>query len=339
MGNKGFGDMLADSAALAGAPKARVVLPTDSVLETRSQVLGQLAAGKLVTETVKWVDARRCRPWLHHNRDQGLLTEESCQDLIASFLSEKRQRLPAIVRRIQGDPDHDYEIIAGVRRHWTVLWLNQHNHPDFEFLINVQQLTDEEAFRLADVENRARRDLTDLERARDYLKALTLFYGGRQNNMAERLRVQPAWLSRLLDLARMPETILAAFGDQRLLKVEHAKQLAPSLREPEALERVLEAAGRIAARQQAAMHDGRPALKPVDVVRELQRAAASRPAARARAQTMVMSRDMRPMLRSERKRNGAILIELLPGSGASRKDLKEAVARLLDTLSSDQPLG
>src|SRR3546814_19537017 len=65
-------------------------------------------------------------------------------------------------------------------------WLRSHNYPDFRFLIDVRDMTDEEAFRIADIENRARDDLTDLERARDYLRALDAYYTGRPKVMAER---------------------------------------------------------------------------------------------------------------------------------------------------------
>ena len=180
-GNRGFGDTLADGYEKGpGVAPARPSLPTDSVLASRSSTLADLASGKMVNERTMWVSAARCRPWAHHNRSQAWLNATTCADLIDSFQAEGRQRLPAIVRRLRDDPDFDYEIIAGVRRHWTVLWLNAHNYPDFEFLVTIQPLTDEEAFRLADIENRARQDLTDLERARDYSKALDLFYGGKQ---------------------------------------------------------------------------------------------------------------------------------------------------------------
>jgi hypothetical protein len=75
------------------------------------------------------------------------LNEESCRDLIDAFLSAKKQRIPAIVRRLKDDPDYDFEIIAGVRRWWTVQWLREHHHPEYEYLVTIQNVSDEEAFR------------------------------------------------------------------------------------------------------------------------------------------------------------------------------------------------
>jgi ParB family chromosome partitioning protein len=339
--NKGFGDALADGYKAGGAAKpARPALPTDGVLSSRSSTLAELATGKLVTERTMWVRADRCRPWAHHNRDQELLNEETCADLIEAFKSEGRQRIPAIVRRIKDDPDFDYEIIAGVRRHWTVQWLNQNNYPDFEFLVTVQALTDEEAFRLADIENRARKDLTDLERARDYLKALDLFYGGKQAAMAERLNVTPAWLSRLLDLARMPAVIHEAFGDTALLKVEHAKNIAPLLRGGPATDKVLAEASVLADRQQAAKRAGEALLRPADVVRALQRAAIVRAApAKASSVETLLSATKRPMLKVMRKRAGGLTIDVLPKSGADAAEILKAIEALLSTPVNERSKG
>nr|WP_293847327.1 ParB N-terminal domain-containing protein [Sphingopyxis sp.] len=39
------------------------------------------------------------------------------QDLIDSILAEGGQKVPVVVRHVSGDPDYDYEVIAGTRRH------------------------------------------------------------------------------------------------------------------------------------------------------------------------------------------------------------------------------
>src|SRR3546814_11914649 len=97
-------------------------------------------------------------------------------------------RSPAIVRRLQGDPDFDFEIVAGVRRWWTVRWLRDHHHPEYDYLITIQNVTDEEAFRVSDVENRSRKDISDWERAKEYSVALAEF-------RSEERRVGKEWVS------------------------------------------------------------------------------------------------------------------------------------------------
>lgn len=97
-----------------------------------------------------------------------------------------------------------FEVICGARRHFAVSWLRANNYPQFRYLVEERALTDEEAFRLADIENRDREDLSDYERAVDYAQALERYYGGRQKTMATRLEVSEAWLSRYLQLAKLP---------------------------------------------------------------------------------------------------------------------------------------
>lgn len=149
-----------------------------NVLTGRSNRLADLASGAIVNRTHELVDPARCRMWAGHNRDYALLSEERCADLIESIKAQGRQEIPAIVRRLSGDEGYDFEVICGARRHWTISWLRAHNYPEFKFLVDVREIGDEEAFRLADIENRARDDLTDFERARDYLRALNAYYGG-----------------------------------------------------------------------------------------------------------------------------------------------------------------
>src|SRR3546814_12241893 len=77
-----------------------------------------------------------------------------CADLIESMIAQGRQEMPAIVRRVGNDPDHDFEVISGARRHWSVSWLREHNYPDIRYLVEIRNLTDEQAFRISDLENR-----------------------------------------------------------------------------------------------------------------------------------------------------------------------------------------
>lgn len=140
-----------------------------------------------------------------------------------------RQKVPVVVRRVEGDAEHDYEVIAGTRRHWSISWLRAHNYPDMALLAQVQQLDDEAAFRLADLENRARADVSDLERGRDYAEALRDHYGNHQSRMAERLRVSQGWLSRIIRVGTLPDAVVAAFASPAEIRVKPAYPLVQAL--------------------------------------------------------------------------------------------------------------
>ena len=175
-----------------------------------------------------------CRMWEGHNRRYDLLDEVACQDLIEGFRSQGQQ-IPALVREIHDDGAVVYEVISGARRHWTATFLNQ------PLLIEIRQLTDEQAFLLADAENRQRKDISDYERAVDYARAITAYYRS-ITHMAEAMQVQKAWLSNYLALAKLPEAVLAAYRTVTDIKVHHATKLRPLLEDKKASGRLLKRA-------------------------------------------------------------------------------------------------
>ncbi len=177
------------------------------------------------------VDPKRCRIWAGHDRFYRLLNEENCADLIVGIKTEGRQQFPAIVRPVKDVPNFDYEVICGARRHWSITWLRSNNYPNYEFLIEPRTLTDEEAFRLSDIENRDKQDISDYERAVKYWKAINEFkYYKTQAEMAARIGLSEDKLRRFIRLAEMPMVITEAFGDVKVMKVDHARLLAPMLK-------------------------------------------------------------------------------------------------------------
>lgn len=218
----------------------------------RSSAIGERLSGERQEKTLHLIDPARARMWSRHNRDYALLTDENCRDLIDGIKAQGQQEFPAIVRRLDGE-DHEFEVICGARRHFAVTWLRANNYPQFRYLVEVRDLTDEQAFRLADIENRDREDISDYERAVDYAEAIRLYYNGSQKAMAERLEVSPPWLSRYLTLAKMPADILSAFASKRDIRERHARALKPLLNE--APEAVLEEA-RLLAKTQARAAQG-----------------------------------------------------------------------------------
>ena len=120
----------------------------------RESALARVASGEVRQVTQLLLDPARVRIWPGNARSYAHLSEESCRELIDSIVAEGGQKVPAVVRRVEGDPAHDYEVIAGTRRHWSISWLRAHSYPDMMFVAQVAVLDDEAAFRLADLENR-----------------------------------------------------------------------------------------------------------------------------------------------------------------------------------------
>jgi ParB family chromosome partitioning protein len=287
----------------------------------RSNRVAERLSGEIEEKVLRRVDPAACRMWARHNRAYDLLTEDNCRDLIDGIRSQGQQEFPAIVRET-GDPETPYEVICGARRHFAISWLRANDYTQFRYLIEVRDLSDEAAFRLADIENRDREDISDYERAVDYLDALERYYGGEQKAMAERLEMSRAYLSRFLQLARLPREVVAAFASVRDLRELHARKLKPHLGAAATRDAVLTEARRIA-------KEGR-GLAPAEVMRRLTGAASQREAAPYSASSLLRDGEGRP-LGELRRRKGRLVLEL-PGAteaGAAAEALRAAADALV----------
>jgi len=307
-------------------------------LLARESALARVAAGEVKQVTELLLDPARVRIWQGNPRHQGSLTEESCRDLIDAILAEGGQKVPAVVRRIQDDPDHDYEVIAGTRRHWSISWLRANAYPEMRFLAQVQQLDDEAAFRLSDIENRARKDVSDFERARTYMKALVQHYHGKQVRMAERLHISKGWLSKLLTVAALPDWVVDAFASPADIQLKSAYPFAQKVQtildanQKDAISALQKAAKQISKEQKDRAANGLQRISSADVLTRLTAAMVERrdvpeeihfEASSGRTALSVLSAN----------RNG-ISIRLHAGSGASVSDLADMLKMALRTLES-----
>jgi ParB family transcriptional regulator, chromosome partitioning protein len=235
----------------------------------RESALARVASGEVKQVTQLQLEPERVRIWDGNARLQARLNEANVRDLIDSILSEGGQKVPVIVRRVEGDSKYDYEVVAGTRRHFAIQWLRRNSYPEMRLLAQVADLDDEAAFRLADIENRARKDVTEIERARNYVAALKAHYGGKQVRMAERLRLSKGWLSKMVKAGSIPDDVLAAFPDLSALTLNPAYALATVMDDTERAKSIRYVAGRIAEKNAAAKEDGRPPLPHAEVYAQL----------------------------------------------------------------------
>jgi ParB family chromosome partitioning protein len=300
----------------------------------RLSALARVTSGDYAEKTFRLVDPARCRMWARHNRAYSLLSVDGCADLLDSLRAQGEQEFPAVVRRIAGDPDHDWEVICGARRHWSVSYLRSVEHRQIKFLIDERELTDEQAFRISDLENRARQDISDYERAVDYRDAVQAFYGGVAQRMAERLEVSKTWLSRFLDMARLPPEVVEAFGDVRTLRENHARELKPLLADPVTRPRVLTAAKELAKRQEARRTAQEPLIEAPKVVAMLKAAAKGEgpKVAAPVPPTTVRNAAGATLFTVKSKPDGRAVLELALAADASNADFLAAFERELKRL-------
>ena len=297
-------------------------------LLNRENALARVASGEVRQVTELRLDPARCRIWPGNGRIYAKLNEAACRDLIDSLIAEGGQKVPAVVRRIQGDPDHDYEVLAGTRRHWSVSWLRANHYPDIAFLAQIHEMDDEAAFRLADVENRARKDLSDMERARNYRDALAAHYGGVQARMAERLKISKGWLSKMLAVADMPDVVVEAFAAPADLQLKPAYALAQLLADPAKAKRLVAEAKKLAADQAARRAQNAAGLPAAAVIARLTQAALDHKA--EAPAPLAFSALGRPILTIATANRRGLTLKLHPGSGAKRAEILAALTQALD---------
>ena len=270
------------------------------------------------------VDPARVRIWPGNARIYSDLNAENCRDLIQSIATEGMQKVAAIVRPVFDDALYEYEVVAGTRRHFAVSYLRATTMPSLRLLIQVEILDDEAAFRLADLENRARKDVSDIERARNYAAALRDHYDGHLTRMAERLALSKSWLSKMIRVSALPDQLLAAFGSPADLHLKPAYTLAQKL-DGAMGPMIIATATQIARAQAARRADGLAPYPAAEVLRQLNDAARAAPddAAELRGPTGRLA------LSANANKN-TLTLKLHAGSGVTRKAITDAVRAALD---------
>jgi ParB family chromosome partitioning protein len=324
------GDDRTSDAQGTADPPARQERLRGSTLLGRESALARVATGEVRQVTQLLLDPARVSVWPGNARSYAHLTEETCRDLIDSIIAEGGQKVPAVVRRLDGNEHYDYEVIAGTRRHWAITWLRAHSYPDIPFVAQVASLDDEAAFRLADIENRARKDVSDLERARNYATALKTHYGNHLTRMAERLKLSKGWLSKMLKVATIPDGIVAAFASPADVQLKPGYALAQALDKPDAAKAISRAAREIALEQSALRERGSAPL-PSPIV--LQRLLSARTETISSDEPYIVNSALgRPMLSVTAVNRQGVTVRLHSGSGAERQDLLDALDKALTRL-------
>lgn len=304
-----------------------------STLLARESALARVASGEVRQITQLLLDPARVRIWPGNARAYAHLNEANCRELIDALVSEGGQKVPAIVRRVD-HPDYDFEVIAGTRRHWAISWLRSHSYPDMQFLAQVAQLDDEAAFRLADIENRARKDVSDLERARNYALALKEHYEGHQTRMSERLKLSKGWLSKMIKVASIPDAIIEAFASPADVQLAPAYSLAQALDDRTAA-KAIAAEAKIIAREQATRRSAGEAPSPAAIVlRRLLDAPNADKQSTPEEPFKVSTAEGRPLLSLQSSNRQGVTLRLHAGAGASDSDYTAALEQALAHLEA-----
>ena len=272
-------------------PSAGVSTDGEALSRLDQRLAGFVQGGSGRARTAIAIRPGDCSVWDGNPRDVPNLSAENCRSLIESIAQEEGNRIPVLVRANPPGSELPYQLLVGSRRRLAIDWLNHNGRPEIRLNALIVELSDEEAFRLADIENREREDITELDRARSYQNAADRFYGGVQSRMAEALNLSNSQLSRLLALAQLPDAVIDAFGTRDELRVRHSEVLTPLLRRPEQRERVIAAARLIGEEQQRLAAMDARMLPAATVLMRLKDAATVDGRARAAERAILMGAD------------------------------------------------
>ena len=184
------------------------------------------------------VNPFRCRMWTLHDRLEEQITEENCRAEIESILRHG-QLVPALGRRLKGEPMHEVELIYGARRLFVARHLN------LPLKLELREMTDREAIVAMDIENRQRQDISPYERGLSYARWLRAGHFNSQDDIAAALRVSASHVSRLLKIARLPPIVVSAFNEVSELCEAWALEIAAALEDPQKRPQTLKAAREI----------------------------------------------------------------------------------------------
>lgn len=170
-------------------------------------------AGSLIT-----VNPFRCRVWDLNNRIEEHVTEDSCRAEIAS-VQRDGQLVPAVGRRLKGNPDFDIEIVCGSRR----LFIAQ--HLGIALRVELKDMTDRQAAVAVEAENSLRKETSPYERGMWLARLLRQGLFRSQGEMARELQITPTQVTRLLKFAELPAIVIGAFQTPHVILESWAVEL------------------------------------------------------------------------------------------------------------------
>lgn len=318
--------------ALAASPLKTVPEVDDASLSTPKKTFtakrleGFTESARMVKRPTIRLKPAECSVWPGNARDYALLTEDRVRSLIDSIQAENGNRIPVVVRRTP-QAELQYELVIGTRRHWAISWLNAHHYPEIELVAIIEDLDDEAAFRLADIENREREDISDLERGWNYKAAVDAYYAGVQTKMADRVKLSKSTLARYIGLTEIPHTIVSAFNSPMDLQVRHGDKLLPALRTPSLRSKMEEAAKVIATEQSFRQSGDEEPISGSEVVARL--VAATTTTRTGRSQKALIEIKGAPIGQVDRDQTRGLTITLNP-TEASAEDILSALRPLIE---------
>src|SRR6201996_6307837 len=215
----------------------------EGLREENQRLKAERATGMLVLR----LDPKRVRATEFINRhERGFLESDPKFIELKDSLRANGQEQPIRVRAVTNDPTADFEIVSGHRRHRAALALDAEIEGGFPLLA----LLDGKAAESRDLvlkmyrENEERADLSAFEKGAMFRQWLLSGVFAEQGHLAAAIGVSDATVTKYLQIAELPSSVVAAFSDPRDIAVRWSHHLGKALKANPA--KVEEAAQRLA---------------------------------------------------------------------------------------------
>ena len=163
-----------------------------------------------------------------------LSLQDSDQDLLQLKESLKRdgQRQPIGVREVSGEPNAKYEVVFGHRRHAAALLLDRETDGGFKINALIDAAAEDEGVLWLHMysENDGRKALSAYETGQNFRLALDRGYAKDARALATMVGLSEATMSRYLQVARLPQEIVEAFGDPRVITLRWIDGLTQAMK-------------------------------------------------------------------------------------------------------------
>lgn len=178
------------------------------------------------------VNPDRCDIWVGNTRDVESLGSASFLDLLES-IDSVGQKVPAIARISPLDSER-LEIIAGACRITAIRRINALRPADnqLRIVVDLRELDNEAALKIVDAENRGRSDMSMLEKARFYERAINSLYHT-EKALAEALGLDKSTVNRTLAITRLPPEVLALVKNPHSISAAQASDFMVDWNKPE----------------------------------------------------------------------------------------------------------
>jgi len=146
---------------------------------------------------------------------------QAFDELVAS-IRDKGVLQPILVRSIQEEA-HDFEILAGERRHRAMCLIASQDSARSTIPAIIRECGDDEAFEICLIENLQRQDLSEAEEARAFVEYVDQKGADGVVTLAERLGVSPRYVRRRVEIMRLPQPLIWAW-QKEILQYGHLEQ-------------------------------------------------------------------------------------------------------------------